>query len=62
MESNALNVESKALNIATLSIPGNGGGNGKDVLQVGVIGYGYWGPNIRTELQRHRPCPSLDGL
>jgi len=39
-------VERNAINVGTLSVPEKGNDKDKDVLKVGVIGYGYWGPNI----------------
>src|SRR5258708_19389853 len=41
--------------VATLEPP-SGGGN---MLRVGVIGYGYWGPNIVRNLHSQKSCQAV---
>ncbi len=41
--------------VATLE-PRSGGGN---MLRVGVIGYGYWGPNIVRNLHGQKNCQAV---
>jgi len=42
-----------SFNVGTSTNLHFGAGFGKDVLRVGVIGYGYWGPNIVRNFQGH---------
>jgi predicted dehydrogenase len=39
-------MEDNAVNIKTQTVHKNGRSKGRDAIKIGVIGYGYWGPNI----------------